>query len=164
MPARIDRTGRRYGHLLVLGPADRRDGSSIVWRCRCDCGAEIEVSGRHLGRPTVSCGCQRREAAAVNLAGDPADKLGQVERTNLSRLRSDAPQKNNRSGYRGVSWHKNPHGSGRWVAVIYFQRRRYRLGFFDTPEEASKAYQAAKDHIHLDFITWYEQRLQRERG
>ena len=157
MPARIDRTGRRYGRLLVLGPSDRRDGSNIVWRCRCDCGTEIEVSGRHLGSPTVSCGCQRRDRAAANLAGDRAEKLGQVEQTNLSRIRSAAPQKNNRSGYRGVSWHKYPHGSGRWVATIYFQRRRYRLGFYDTPEEASKAYIAAKEHIHLDFAEWYEQ-------
>lgn len=157
MPAQIDRTGRRYGRLLVLGPTDRRDGSNIVWRCRCDCGAEIEVSGRHLGRPTVSCGCQRREAAAVNLAGDPVDKLGQVEQTNLSRIRSTAPQKNNRSGYRGVSWHRYRNG-GKWCAVIYFQRRRYRLGFFDSAEEAAKAYQTAKEHIHLDFIAWYDSR------
>lgn len=149
-------TGRRFGRLLVLSATDKRDGSSIVWQCKCDCGNIVCVPARNLlHRGTVSCGCNRREKAIINISGDPAIKLGQIDGTNVSRLASDKPQTNNRSGFRGVSWHKNNHGSGAWIAVIYFKGKRYRLGFYATPQEASKAYETAKKRIHGDFLNWY---------
>ena len=85
------------------------------------------------------------------------DRFRQIEHTNASRLQSARPQRNSRSGYRGVSWHKWPHGGGKWLAVIYFKGHRYRLGFYDTPEEASKAYLQAKDHIHGDFLKYFKE-------
>ena len=156
MPRKIDLTGRRFGRLSILSCTEKRDGSAVVWRCKCDCGNIVDVSARNLlHRGTVSCGCNRREKSVSNIAGDIAAKLGQVEHTNVSRLKSDKPQANNKSGYRGVSWHPFPHGGGRWVAVIYFKGKRYRLGFFDASQDASKAYLTAKEHIHGDFIRWY---------
>jgi len=156
MPKKIDLTGRRFGRLLVLNEV-KGAPRYVTWRCQCDCGKVVDVKARNLLHcGTVSCGCWRRDMSALNLAGSPADKFGQVEHTNMSRIKSDKPSRNNKSGYRGVSWHKNPHGGGRWVAVIYFQGKRYRLGFFDTPEEASKAYLEGKEHIHYGFLEWYE--------
>lgn len=153
---RIDLTGRRFGRLLVLIESDKRDGSSVVWRCKCDCGNVVDVPARNLlHRSTVSCGCNRAEKAKANLAGDRAAKLGQIDHTNASRIASSTPQANNRSGFRGVSWHPYPHGGGKWIAVIYFKGKRYRLGFYDTPEDASEAYKTAKDKIHGPFLTWY---------
>lgn len=163
MGRRVDLSGRRFGRLQVLEPTARRDGSAVIWRCRCDCGSEVEVSARSLlHKGVVSCGCQRRERATTNLAGDVAEKVGQVEGTNLSRIASNLAQRNNRSGCRGVSWHPWPHGGGKYVAVIYFKGRRYRLGFYETPEEASKAYMQAKEHLHLDFIKYYEEEHRHE--
>ena len=63
-----DMTGQRFGRLVVVG----REGSYVdpltgykveaVWRCRCDCGAESFVRGRHLRAGLVrSCGCLRAE-------------------------------------------------------------------------------------------------------
>ena len=59
MSSRKDLTGQRFGKLVVLYPTDRRmDSGSIVWKCRCDCGKEAEVSARRLTRGKVrSCGC-----------------------------------------------------------------------------------------------------------
>lgn len=151
-----DLTGRRFGRLLVLSETDKRDGSSVVWHCRCDCGREINIPARNLlHRGTVSCGCNRKEKSILNLAGDPAVKFGQVEHTNASKLVSSKPQANNHSGFRGVSWHAYPHGGGKWIAVIYFKGKRYRLGFYDTPQAASAAYKAAKNRLHGDFLDWY---------
>lgn len=155
---RIDLTGKRFGRLLVLSDTGLRSGSAVVWRCQCDCGRVVNVPARNLlHRGTVSCGCNRLEKAETNLAGDRAAKFGQIDGTNASRLVSDKPQANNKSGYRGVSWHKNQHGGGAWIAVIYFKHTRYRLGFYDTPEQASEAYKQAKEHIHGDFLKWYNQ-------
>lgn len=160
MPKMIDLTGRRFGRLSVVALTDRRDGSGVVWRCRCDCGREVDVPARNLlHRGTVSCGCQRRERAEDNLAGDPAAKFGQVEGTNVSRIRSSKASRNCKSGLRGVSWHRYTHGGGAWAAVIYLKRTRYRLGLYDTAQEASEAYLRAKEHIHGDFVEWYEKTI-----
>lgn len=52
-------------------------------------------------------------------------------------------QRNNSSGYKGVSFHKE---SSRWRAVITVQRRHIELGKFDDIEDARAAYlKAAAD-------------------
>lgn len=164
MGKKADLTGQRFGRLRVLSETDMRDGSSVIWRCLCDCGRTVYVPARNiLHRGTVSCGCNRREKSRHNLSGDPAEKLGQTGGTNASRIASNKPQINNRSGFRGVSWHKYGHGGGKWIAVIYFQGKRYRLGFYDTPQAASRAYQAAKARIHGDFLDWYNETHEKAR-
>lgn len=42
-------TGKRFGSLVVLSRAGRQK-RYITWLCRCDCGAEREVSGHNLRR------------------------------------------------------------------------------------------------------------------
>lgn len=66
MPELIDRTGRRYGKLVVLyqvrsGPdyeRMRRSCTSAIWLCQCDCGNRKLVRASYLaeGRQK-SCGC-----------------------------------------------------------------------------------------------------------
>lgn len=64
MTTGIDLTGQRFGRLLVLEPAARRNG--VIWRCRCDCGAEHQVRAGHLrGGNIMSCGCLARETTAA---------------------------------------------------------------------------------------------------
>jgi hypothetical protein len=48
--------------------------------------------------------------------------------------------KNNTSGFRGVCYHKD---NKRYVARIRVNCKIHHLGYFDTPEDASVAYQAA---------------------
>lgn len=53
-------------------------------------------------------------------------------------------QSNNKSGYKGVSWHKR---SQKWTAQIHIDRKVTYLGVFDTPEEAHRIYvEAARKH------------------
>lgn len=57
--ARRDLRGQRFGNLLVLTETDARskDGD-VLWRCRCDCGRETDVSSRRLLRgAAIDCGC-----------------------------------------------------------------------------------------------------------
>jgi hypothetical protein len=48
--------------------------------------------------------------------------------------------KNNTSGYRGVSWAKEV---GKYVAQIKVNRKGRRLGYFDTREDAARVYNEA---------------------
>jgi hypothetical protein len=54
-------------------------------------------------------------------------------------------QKNNTSGYKGVSWHS---AGNRWSAQIQFKKKVYHLGLFKCPIEAHKAYQNAAKKLH----------------
>lgn len=66
MSALVDRTGQRYGRLTVLALAGRASNRDALWRCRCDCGSEVEVSASNLRTgSTRSCGCLMRELAAA---------------------------------------------------------------------------------------------------
>lgn len=65
----IDRTGVRFGRLIVLvrdeaeGPASK--GRRTKWKCQCDCGALIVATGHELASgDTKSCGCLRNEKIA----------------------------------------------------------------------------------------------------
>jgi len=59
--------------------------------------------------------------------------------TNL--LNQSKPQKNNNSGFRGVSFIKN---NGKYRAQLMVSGKQNHLGQFDTPEQAYQAYLSAK--------------------
>lgn len=57
MSAKIDRTGIRYGRLLVIEEAPKT-GTKIKWLCRCDCGTEKTITASNLETGhSLSCGC-----------------------------------------------------------------------------------------------------------
>ena len=56
--------------------------------------------------------------------------------------------KDNTSGYKGVSWHK---GRNKWRAEIRVDGIGKHLGYYDTPEAASKAYCVASATFHGEF-------------
>ena len=57
MTKRIDLTGQRFGHLVVIAPAETRGGRAY-WHCRCDCGREVDVRTENLrSGNSTSCGC-----------------------------------------------------------------------------------------------------------
>lgn len=62
IPAARDLTGRRFGHLTVLGKTERRSANrNILWRCQCDCGSTVEVArDKLLSGGCTSCGCGKQ--------------------------------------------------------------------------------------------------------
>lgn len=62
-PRFIDRTGARFGRLVVMAYAGKR-GASHYWACNCDCGASVILFGGNLSRgASTSCGCRRAEVS-----------------------------------------------------------------------------------------------------
>lgn len=54
----VDRTGQRFGKLIVLNHAGNNALKKVLWKCRCDCGNEsIVVAGSLVTGNTESCGC-----------------------------------------------------------------------------------------------------------
>ena len=79
----IDLTGQRFGRLTVIERAGTKHGEA-VWRCRCDCGNEVVVSGYKLRTGhSKSCGCIVSEHAkrfAKDLTGQRFGRLVVIER------------------------------------------------------------------------------------
>ena len=62
----IDRTGQRYGRLVVVKHAGRSKQGQVIWRCLCDCGGETVCRGNHLPNGAIqSCGCLHREMTSA---------------------------------------------------------------------------------------------------
>lgn len=60
-----DLTGERFGSLVIIGLAERRDSHGhSYYKCKCDCGKEKVISRSHLVTgASRSCGCKIAEAS-----------------------------------------------------------------------------------------------------
>ncbi|MDD1626201.1 MAG: HNH endonuclease [Methylococcaceae bacterium] len=58
-------------------------------------------------------------------------------------------QKNNNSGYKGVSWNAKRQ---KWIAQVGYNKKSKYLGGFDTAEEAAAQYLIAAKKLHGDFL------------
>lgn len=61
---RKDLTGKRFGRLVAISYTTRKtkNGTEVLWRCRCDCGNEVTVTlGKLVSGHTKSCGCYRSD-------------------------------------------------------------------------------------------------------
>lgn len=90
------------------------------------------------------------ECGIDHINGDPSDN-----RVSNMRLASQAENsrntrrsRNNTSGRKGVSWHKQRQ---RWRATIMVDYRTKHLGLFDSIDEASQAYCQAAIQLHGAF-------------
>lgn len=74
-----DLVGKRFGRLTVIEFAGLNSYPRSTWRCRCDCGEQVVVTGHHLaGKETVSCGCRRREVLALRPTWMIKEEVGYV--------------------------------------------------------------------------------------
>ncbi len=143
-----DITGWRFGRLTALQATDRRDGKgSVVWRCRCDCGNETDVSYNNLVYANQqSCGCKKREHDnAVRM------HLIHIDGTSIDALRSSKVPSNNTTGVKGVYFVR-----GRYMAKIVFQKKQFSLGMYDTLAEAAAARKTAEEELNGKVIDFYE--------
>lgn len=139
-----DLTGRKVGRLTVLEKTENRTAKgSVLWRCRCECGTERELSEDALAHgKTISCGCYRETELPKKLNAG----LHRVEGTCVEALQRKK-RADNTSGYTGITKMKN----GKYKASITFKKKRYHLGTFETLEEAVKARKRGEE-MHDEFL------------
>ncbi|MFI3227996.1 MAG: zinc-ribbon domain-containing protein [Clostridia bacterium] len=126
-PPRKDLTGKRFGRLVVLEHAGIKRES--IWKCRCDCGNEVLVRNTNLvNKKTTSCGCKRTEVRRQNFR----ENIHFVDGTCIEKIVAKNTNKNNTSGFRGVSKREN----GNFRVSITFKGKRYNLGSYATIQEA----------------------------
>lgn len=66
----IDLTGQRFGRLTVIERAGKTPQGRAKWKCKCDCGKVVNVTGTNLRTgETTSCGCFGVECATARIVG-----------------------------------------------------------------------------------------------
>lgn len=70
------------------------------------------------------------------------------EATHGQNVQNTGPRKNNKCGFKGVSYVAK---LSKWQARIMADRVLHLLGYFDTPQAASAAYEAAARRLHGEF-------------
>lgn len=144
----VDITGQRFHRLVALEATKKRDAKgSVIWRCRCDCGNEVEVTYNSLMYSEMkSCGCQKKEH------DQKLHKfLTHVDGTSIDILKSEKIPTNNTTGAKGVYLIK-----GRYVAKLVFQKKQYYLGTFESFEEAAAARKEAEEILSQTVVAHYQ--------
>lgn len=106
----IDRTGERFGRLVVVSRADdyiSKNGKHHVrWNCVCDCGNATVVDVTQLvGGKTKSCGCLRQEKLSQGNPkhGGRYDRLYKVYHNMKNRCYNESSSDYKYYGGRGIS-------------------------------------------------------------
>lgn len=144
--------GDRFGRLTVVGYSGP---SSVI--CKCDCGKTTIVRKYHLtGKSkTRSCGCLRKESSAntgrVTIVRNSkvAHDINAMFGTNFQKIEKKEPQKDNTSGFTGVSYRPN---IGKYEAYITLHGHKRHLGLFDSPELAAEARESAREELFAPII------------
>lgn len=146
-PAWRDISGQRFDRLTALFPLKADARGSKIWRCRCDCGNEVDVPyNTLLYCNTRSCGCKKKEHDQIL-----GDSISRIAGTSINHLRSKKVPVNSSTGVKGV--YKN---KGKYIARIVFQKKQYWLGAFDSLEEAADARHEAEQIINDQVVAFYE--------
>ncbi len=152
-----DLTGRKFGRLIALEPTEERDKwESIIWRCKCDCGNNKNVSAYLLNSGRVrSCGCLKKEhdLKQGNNIGNMFVEKYIKEETNINAINRNKPMAHNTSGNTGVKWDKS---RNKWISEIHFKNKRYYLGRYKDKEEAIKVRKEAEEKFHKEFLKNYQ--------
>lgn len=151
----VDLTNKKFGRLTALYPTSKRDNAFIIWRCKCECGNEVDVSSHNLSSGnSTSCGCYRVELGlkkAEEFANYKKDAY--VFDTRLDVIKpGKRANKNNATGYLGVFKRKK---DGKYVATIRFQKKAYFLGSYYEIEDAIESRKMAENKLYGDFLAWY---------
>lgn len=65
-----DLSGKQFHDLTVVKRVENDSNGRSMWKCKCVCGNELVVSGKHLRNGnTKSCGCRRNLPHYIDLTG-----------------------------------------------------------------------------------------------
>lgn len=159
-PKKIIKEGTKFEHLTVIELGKHVKGRGYYYLCECDCKKNTRLEVRRdmlLCGAVTSCGCVHDNLFEINKR--KTYKKTFVESTNVSKIAYNKLQKNNTSGCKGVSWHKD---KSKWYARIMFQGKSYSLGYYTDIEQAISARKTAEKELHADFWKWYADNFPKE--
>lgn len=155
-----DITNQRFGKLVAIKREYIRNRRAY-WLCKCDCGNyTVAVIDSLLYGSCKSCGCLLRDFSSNNTKNNPKiiEYRNSIfkENTNLNSLKN-TKYKSNKSGVRGVCWHKR---FNKWSAYITVKKKVYNLGRFENIEDAIKARKEAEEKYFKPILDKYKKEVE----
>lgn len=163
--------GTTYGDLEIIDYShveNQHNSYMFIMKCRCKkCGAitKIPLSRLKKGGAKQCATCSRKNLDIGREISQDMTESGTLISAIDGRRNKN---KNNTSGYNGVSWHSQLE---KWRAYITFQRKQYSLGVYDSMDDAIEARKTAEKEIYGNFLEWYAkefpekwERIQKQRG
>lgn len=132
-----DLTGETKGYLTIEQKIII--GSRSFYKVRCVCGNEKLIATNHISLIT-SCGCKPELGNKIKESLQPYCKNG----TYIPGITRKTVNKNNTSGYKGVSYRKE---RNKYRAYIKFRRKDIFLGNYDKLEDAVEARKIAEKAV-----------------
>jgi len=153
MPARINLINKKFGRLLVVEKTDQisKEGG-IYWKCKCECGKEINVTTHDLKKAnTKSCGCLFQERRLEALKQCCADSF--QGGTRLYALKQKV-RVDSETQVKGV---RKKHGS--YQAYITLRKTRINLGTFKNINDAIIARKIAERNYFNPVLEEFEKQI-----
>lgn len=134
--AKLDLTNKKFGKLTAIEELPERKQNRVVWRCKCECGKEINVISVYLTTgQTKSCGCLKKEQEKINLRKAYDDK--RIDGVVKPLFKGKESRKDSSTGYRGVSrYYTRRSKELRYRAWITVKGKRYYKSGFKSAKDA----------------------------
>ncbi len=149
-PTLNDLSGRRFGHLVVIGRSEKRGNRGArtvpLWECICDCGNITYKATDALTNSDISM-CN--ECAGKYASQKMRENAGFVEGTQISKLKYNSNLSTNSSGVRGVYYDRR---SGKWRARLRFKGKLMDFGSYFSIDDAIKARKKAEESFFMEFL------------
>ncbi len=117
------------GYIIISIGRRRYPAHRLAWLYMTGEWPEYQIDHRNLTKADNRWNNLRSASNALNHANTPI-------------------QKNNTSGFKGVTWHK---GAGKWMAQIRKDGRQIYLGLFANPEDAHTVFVATTRRLNGEF-------------
>lgn len=137
----------KYGMLTPIRPTEQRYANDVVWEFKCDCGRTVYRSLSAVKRNVklgymVSCGKHVTE----NKSNKSKKNIKAITENggNVSLLKKEEAYANNKLGVKGVSYDSK---RKKYVAQIRYKKKGYKIGRYDTVEEAKQAYDEKREEL-----------------
>lgn len=158
----LSKRGKYAGMFEAIVDAEDADLAKYGWSVRLSRNTQYAYRKKdnkkyeeniHLHRVIMSRMLQRslekhEQVDHINGAGTDCRRDNLRLASTSQNARNRGKQRNNKSGFKGVSWHSQ---NRKWRAEIAVNKQIIHLGLFDTPEEAHRAYCEAADSLHKEF-------------
>lgn len=144
---KIDLTNKVFGRLTVKYPTEQRKQGRTVWYCECECRNPVYVPSSYLtSGDTQSCGCLKSEQDYENfVVGYEKERVNGVNKSLLkSKIRKD-----NKSGHKGVHFHK---ATGKWYAQLSVNGVTHRSSLFKDKKSAISARLELEEKHHKPIL------------
>ena len=128
-PNRVDMTGQRFGHLIVVSREPNSPAGASRWRCQCDCGGTGVWTRINLTRGDRVRGCRQcvgaRRGKSIATHGGARTRLYEIWCGMKKRCQNPSAEKWHRYGGRGITV------CAEWEAFPAFRDWAFHKGYAD---------------------------------